>query len=110
MTKKKKAAKKREEYNRTSHDSPTAKEVSEAIKRLEAVATGKKNGAIIVLEQFEDNGRKGIMGLTYWNGMDIKSRALTIAEVAGMPVPLLLALLMASGEASHKHDEKGNCI
>lgn len=107
-----KGAEKKGEYEKSSNTPPSAKELSTTIKRAQDIASGKKKGAIIVLEQFTDpKGREGIQGMSYWSGMDAKSRVATLLSVAGMPakVFLLMATLMGGSE-DHEHDEKGNCI
>lgn len=96
-----------------SSDAPTAKELAVTIKRAQEIASGKKNGAIIVLEEFKDkDGDTGIQGMTYWKGMDAKKRVATLLSVSGMPpkVFMLMATLMGGGPIGHEHDKDGNCL
>lgn len=114
----KKAAKKAHKhadgtYNRNSTEAPTKKELAETIKRAEAIATGKKKGVIIVLEQFKDaKGQEGIHGMSYWAGMDPKARVQTLLSVSGMPAKIfmLMGTLMGGIDEDHDHDKDGNCL
>lgn len=87
---------------RSSNEPPTAKELADAISRAKLVASGKKNGCIIVVEEFEEKGQKGITGMTYWHGLGVDTRAQVIASVSGMPRSVLVMLLMQ--HLGHDHD------
>ena len=114
----KKAAKKvapKKKVRDTSNEAPTAKEMATAMKRAKEVASGKKNGVIIVLEEFTNKkGQKGIEGMTYWKGMDPKARVQTLLNVSGMPPQIfMLKATLTSGAMEmddHEHDKDGNCI
>lgn len=102
-TVKKVVKKEKKGWNKSSHEAPTVREMAVAMKRAQDIASGKKQGAIIIVEQFKEGRDKGITGLTYWHGVETDERAQVLAAVSGMPVEILM--LMLTMQARHNHSK-----
>lgn len=97
----------------------SAKEIATAQKMVEVIGSGKRNGIIVVLQEFEEGGKKGIEGTSFCAGISPTERVQSLVTAMGMPVPIVMMVLslmdgsksmdMFKG-AGHKHDKDGNCI
>lgn len=68
-------------------------DVKEIAEMIEMIGNGEKNGIVIVLEEFTENGRTGMQGISFCNNINPINRIQAIIPALSVPKAAIMAVL-----------------
>lgn len=71
----------------------TKKEIESVQTLVEEIGSGKKNGIIIVLEEFSEGTKRGIQGVSFCHNIGPSERIQAIVPALGMPIGLIMVIM-----------------